>query len=237
MANDQENLPPSERGREPIALHVRCRNCLFFKQAAYFKAPCSQLGVEKYARPCTHFTANHYNFNVKDKNYIPIAQMINSLSSDRLGEMVALLSQEIRTRRQGFRHNQTVFVHAFGDDYLSNYCKAAVITANRTYVFVQGLGKDKTFRGSFLRSSVLNEEEYDKKRKTLIRKKLLRDPNLASYTQYRPPNNIKEPYSKENVPTIDRIIKPKVVAKKKKTSSGFSMSEIRRHTMEDYIPS
>lgn len=233
--NSNEELPPSSQGREPKALHVRCRNCLFFKKAAYFRAPCgsAEMGIKPYAKPCEHFTANHYSFDtVIDR---PLTDFLESLSHDRLGDLTALLNQEIRTRRHGFTLGQLVYIRLFQDEYLSNYCRASVIMANKDYVYVQGLDAKKKFRGMFRHESILNVKTFTLKKKSLVRRRRLVDPRLKEYTTLKvDASKVKVEYEP---PTIDQLMgttpkrrgqRPKSETKVKANGGGMSMVSVRR---------
>lgn len=201
----EEELPPSDKGRAPLALGVRCKSCLFFKHAATFKLPCSEMDVKSFARPCSRFTANHYAFDFLDGGHQQIAELMARLKDSRIADLTALFNQELRTRKQGYRHGQIVYVRMFSDDYLSNYARAKVVLATKEYIYLQGFTKkSRSFRGSYLRKSVLTEEQFERKRRRLIKAGKLRDPALAQYTAWKPPvKRGKDPLKDYVVPTID----------------------------------
>jgi hypothetical protein len=157
-----------------------CQSCIFYnKQCAWGSKPCKQLGILGSSKPCKKFVLDPYTIDMLDESSKNLQDIVSSLSTKDLGKFAILLSQEHKTRSKGFAFGQEVVVHMFKGNYLSNFAKARVISANKDYVFIQGIGG---FRGMLFHSSVLTLEQWAKKRQFLIAKKKIKDPNYASYT-------------------------------------------------------
>jgi len=187
---EKPNRPPPDEMRSPVILPVRCRDCYHFQQrhAPDYADVCEKLGVQGIARPCSKFLPNAMAFDVKSADGKDLREYIGHVPTARLNAIAALIVQEARTRRLGFHHGELVYVRMFGGDYLSNYFRAYVIMANRRYVFVQGRSGFK--RGSFLATSVLDAEDFARKRKALIARKQLIDPKLSEHTSWKPPTKV-----------------------------------------------
>ncbi len=207
--DDQENyeipLPLREpKHRESPILKTRCKNCIHFSthRADKFKTVCSNLGVKPESRPCTSFFANPFEFKPKEKEFKIFKEMIKGLPKSQISGLLGWLQQEIVTRSAGFNFGDIVYLHTVGDDYLRNYSKAIVVSANRKYVFVQGF--KKSFTAMVLRSSIITEKDWKIKKANLIAKKRIRDPNAAKL--YKQGFSAKTSKDYE-VPTIDDFVK------------------------------
>lgn len=110
------------------------------------------------------------------KRIMPLASTLNN---SQLTDLVAVINQEIITRRYKFYGDQRVMVRKFAGDYHSNYSIAKVIMANKYYVFVTGLKNE--FTGQFMHTSVMSMEEWEKKEKWLKYHRRMIDPQYESY--------------------------------------------------------
>jgi len=178
--DEQPKLPlaTNDKKRRAPAIAAKCKNCLFFSNAAYkaFKKPCKTLGVKSFSRPCEHFFANPFEFILNDKRHKLIATLIKKYEDDLPG-IVAWLNQEIYTRKKKFYYGQPVVVRMLGEDYLTNYAQAWVVSANSEHVFVQG----KKFKGTFLHESIILNEDWVRKRAALVKHKKIKDPKAKDY--------------------------------------------------------
>lgn len=193
-----------------IPLEVRCRDCFHFRhqKANGYKDICERLGILPQGRPCAKFLPDAKIFDIEVDDGRNLRTYLGSLPASRLALYASLLIQEKNTRRQGFHFGEMIYVRLFREDYLSNYARAWVIMANSQRVFVQGT--DHKFRGNFLRSSILDAEEFIRKKKALISRKQLLDPNLAKYTGWKPNKKLTIDYVP---PVVDGVLS---LAKNKK---------------------
>lgn len=198
-----------DKKRQPVVLGVKCKSCIFYKDRAYqaFKKPCSQLGVKQFSRPCQHFFANPFTF-LKDDPEFKLAKKLLIKFGKQLPSLVGWLNQELATKKTGFSFGQIVYVKLIGEDYLLNYAKATVVSANKEYVYIQG----NKFRGTYLHDSVYTEDEWKRKKRTLVKHKRLRDPKHADY--YKIKVTPKKAIDYE-APTIDDFAKVYSKPKKK----------------------
>jgi hypothetical protein len=217
---DSAPLSSDDKRRRPPAIAAKCKNCLHFRTQAYksFKKPCEVLGIKAYARPCSHFFPNPFEF-VKGEKDFKILSKLMSKYAKQLPGIVAMLNGELQSRKRGFSFGQPVVVRVIGDDYLLNYAQAQVISANKEYVFIQGFHADKPIRLTLLHESVILQEDWNRKRKALITRKKIRDPKAKGfYTVTRVKTKDYE------VPSIDDFAK--IISKKKK-ADNLGMKVIR----------
>jgi len=200
-------LDNKDKKRKQITIGAKCKSCIFYKDRAYqaFKKPCAQLGVKQYSRPCQHFFANPYIF-LKDDPEFNLAKKLLIKYEKQLPTLVAWLNQELSTKKTGFTFGQIIYVKMIGEDYLQNYARATVVSANKEVVYVQG----DIFRGTFMHASIFTEDAWVRKKKNLIKHKRIRDPKEAEYYKIK----IKPKKAVEyEVPTIDTFAK--TITKKK----------------------
>jgi hypothetical protein len=214
-----------------IPLTVRCRDCFHFmrQKASGYKDICSRMGILSSGRPCTKFMPDAKIFSLESDDGRDLRNFISSISATRLSLYASLLVNERVTRRQGFNFGEQIYVRLFREDYLSNYGKAWIIMATPQRVFAQG--ENDKFRGNFLRASVLDVEQFARKRKALISRQRLIDPNLQSYTRWRPKTKMDVGYEP---PVIDGILQESKTTKitkglklNKKKDKGMSIINMR----------
>jgi hypothetical protein len=194
-------LDPTKLARTSVSLLVRCGDCFHFKhqKATAFSDVCSRLGILEAARPCPHFLVNAKTFSVTTAQGATMAEVISKLPNNKLRMYAALMSQEHRTRRLGFKHGELVYVHVFPGEYESNYARAWIIMASRQQIFVQG--KSSNFRGVLMPMTVFKADAFARKRTGLRSRGKLIDPELKKYTGWKPPNV----EHKAELPTIDEL--------------------------------
>ena len=203
-----------EHRKLPVILNVRCGSCIFFKDRAYpaFKKPCHEIGVKKSSRPCTKYYASPFLF-MKDSEGFKMLETLTSKFEKDLSGLVGMLNQVLLTKRYGFSFGQTVYVKMIGEDYLQNYAKATVISANHESVYVQG--KKFAKGGTYLHGSVLTEDQWKRKKRNLVKHGRIRDPKAKEY--YRVKVSPKKAIEYQ-VPTIDDFAKTMNKVEKKKAS-------------------
>jgi len=208
-----------------IPLEVRCRDCFHFKhqKASGYKSVCIDLGILPQGRPCAKFLPDAKLFDLRLDEGRDLRQYVGTLPANKLALYAALLMQERTTRRQGFRHGEMIYIRLFREDYLSNYARAWVIMANAQRVFVQGV--DSRFRGNFLRTSIFDAEEFARKKKALISRKLINDPNLIKYTERRIKTN--KAVIDYEPPVIDGVLQLTKKKKSAKKHTGMTVMHMR----------
>lgn len=165
---------------------VRCKHCEHFNGPPAFEAPCSQLGRRTFSPPCQKFTITLKAIDFTDeKGWAPrLNKLISSADQEGLAVIAALVSQEHKTRKVGFKYGQEVWVKMLGGDYLSNYGKARVVKADKEYVHLKGVGSN--FQASFHHASVISPEDYEAMRLKLIDKGRIIDPDYRKYYSFIP---------------------------------------------------
>ncbi|MDE1905764.1 MAG: hypothetical protein KGH75_04865 [Rhodospirillales bacterium] len=198
---NQDEKSPSDAIRKQPTLNVKCHSCIFFKDRAYpsFKKPCHELGIKKFSRTCEHFFANPFIFLKEDPQF-KLATKLFKKYENSLPSIVAWLNQELATKKTGFTFGQEIYVRMIGQDYLLNYAKATVVSANKEHVYIQG----ETFRGTILHESVFTSDQWKRKKKNLIKRKKIKDPLAKTYYKKVTKAKINMDYE---VPTIDEFVK------------------------------
>lgn len=225
MADNNELALEIPKQNEIISIDVRCGDCFHFnnQRAPTFNDICKNIGILKIGRPCSSFLVNAHVFDIKAQEGRDLREFVGQLPSQKLALFSALLMQEKRTRRYGFRHGEMVYIRMFPEDYLSNYFRAWVIMADRRRIFVQGT--DKNFRGVFVPSSVLDAVDFLEHKKKLIERKALVDPNLRKYTEWRPKSKVNIDYEPA---VINGVLNDRSVIKKRKKLRGKRNSNDRK---------
>lgn len=205
--------------RKGPTLAVRCRNCIHFRRqrAKAFKDVCEKLGVKGESRACSYFFANPFYFKRKEEEFKVFEDMVRDLPRAQVQSLIGWMQQELVTRRSGFAFGQTVYVRMVGDDYLRNYAKGIVVSADKTHVFIQGDEKRVSATMTLMKDSVFSEEKWKKKRAALIARGRVRDPNASKIFSAR---EARKRTAQEDVPTIDDFNKRVAKVSPKKIKKG-----------------
>lgn len=164
-------------------IKASCQDCVFYNTQSTYAKPCKQLGVLAISKTCKRFTVNPYliDFNSSKPSNL-IRELISSLSKKDIHLFANVINQEYRTRKYGFYFGQEVMIRVFVGDYISNYASALIINANKYNVYIQG---SNGFHGMILHKNILTMEEWDKKRKSLLKRGLIKDPDYKKYTTWK----------------------------------------------------
>lgn len=190
-----------ETGKNYI-LKIRCKNCISLRTIPIFNTTCDKLGVLPFSKTCDKFVINPYSVRFDEsKSAEKISDLLRNISGIKIDLFAAIISQESKTRKNGFRFGQKVYFKIYLDDYLSNYKSATVISANSSHVFIQGKGK---IQAMLKHSSILTEEEFRKKRIFLKKKGLIEDPNYSKYTVATRVSKISLKDENYDPPSIDK---------------------------------
>lgn len=177
---------------------LRCGDCLHFKGTPHpsFGSRCSDLGVKSYgsAPPC--YAPNVVIFNkVSPDTFAVLASLVSSFSPAQSRVLMGLLKTAGSLDKYGYSFLQKVYFR-LGEDYLDNYYSG----------YVLGVGMEKTvsivgkafFKGdkrpimaTLMPESVLDTEEFKKRRKKLMASGKLYEPRKARKNdisdEYMPP--------------------------------------------------
>jgi hypothetical protein len=168
-------------GKSALTIKQTCGQCIHLKRMAYpaFKKPCIELGIIEESKPCEKFAANPALIKFSDSEHTRnIAKAMRELNDRELKLLAVVINQETRTRKRGFEFGQIVYFRVFGGDYISNYVKAKVVSADRDYVHVQGADG---CLATLYHKSVLTGKEWKKKEFYLLKINKIKDPNRAKY--------------------------------------------------------
>lgn len=186
----KSSAKPSSSMPEPVSIplnktaltiNVRCGSCKFFKRIpnpAYGDV-CTEKGVLDSSKPCMRYCVDPDQIHIKESEHIDaLVQILEGISDKELSLVTALFNREHITRKRGFRFGMVVYLRPFGDDYVSNYRRAKVISADRTYVHIRA---SDGWIGSVYLSSVLKPSEWKTKKAQLERAGKITDPNYKKY--------------------------------------------------------
>lgn len=214
-------------GRCALTIKSTCGECIHHKRMAYpaYKKVCVELGIIEENKPCPAFSPNTDRVKfTESKHARNVARAISDFSPRELKNLAAILNQEERTRRYGFKLGQELYFLAFGGDYLSNYLKAYVVSADSTYVHLEG---EKGCLISLHHNSVLNKRKWERKQIQLLSANKQVDPNYKKYTQ----NMTK---SEKNIKSIiDKTIA--TLSPDTKQSNALSSSSPKKHRNERHM--
>lgn len=169
--------------RSNLQVNQRCGNCKHLKRIANpaYEKPCIDLGMTEISRPCHRFSCDPTKIKFQgDRNIRNAIDLIQNLSPDKLLLMASMLIEESKTRRKGFFFGQTVYIRAFGDDYISNYRRMKVVSADRKYV---NLVAPDGSTAMVFHGSVITPAAWRKKKEQLTKTERLTDPRYKKYTQ------------------------------------------------------
>ena len=225
----QDSPIPMEVNLGKCALFIKntCGSCVHFKRMAYpkFKQPCVNLGIISDSKPCSKYAINPAKIKfTEDKHLRNVTKAIDELTVSQLKLVSALLNQEERTRKAGFKAGMIVYFNMFGPDYLSNYVKAKVIWADSTYVHVEG---DNGCVATFYHKSVMRYPKWKKKELELLKTNKIKDPKYKMYfkVETKVEKEIRAIIEKTSPVTLNSDIKDK--------SSRTIKSQTSTRTMDD----
>jgi len=201
--------PDDIQRKHTINVEVRCKDCYHYThvRAGEFTDVCSKLGVLPIARPCKNFLVDFNSFLIHKKIHQEFADCLDQIPTARLSAFAAFIQQEKTTRRYGFSYGEKVYIKIYPDEYLSNYVSACVIEGGKKRIFVQGL--NQKFTGMFLPQSVLSGKDFSNRKKFLIERNLIRDPNLAKYTTWKMTPKVKLDYEPPSIDDVMNTVKDK----------------------------
>lgn len=222
----------------PLTIGVTCKHCVFYNRQKTYDSPCSKLGVLPESLPCKRFTTDPYQVNFKDDDGTEeIAKILPKIKPGSIAILMSLLLDEAKTRRRGYHFGQKVYVRIFRDDYISNYAAAWVVKADKTYAYLQAR---HGFRVMYYHRDVLNKEQWAKKKKSLLKQGLVKDPKFRGYTKisvsaqsireedYEPPTIDMFNSIDPSVGTISGIVRKR--RNKKKTQGNNKASAPKKGT-------
>jgi hypothetical protein len=196
-------MPKIEKTLKGPVLLVNCGDCVHFNKFRHPQLPrvCSEDGVRDYAKPCEKFQVNWQHFNYSET----FTKILKEVVTEDLPRIAALINAEIATRTAKYYYGMPVYVRLFGEDFISNYARCNVITAQGRYVYVQGM-KTKYY-GMFVKKSVFSEKQFIAKLKQLALNKRYTDPKLKTFTDWKPAK--RGTMDIKDIPVVDDVIEYK----------------------------
>lgn len=170
-------------GRTNLVVNQRCGNCKHLSRIAHpaYEKVCKEHGMTEKSKPCERFSADPTKIKLRNRSARNAVEFLQEMSDDRLALFASLINEEARTRRNGFRFGQTVYLNIFGGDYFSNYRRMKVISATKDYVNL--VSDEDSFTAMVYSKNVLTTPQWLKKKQWLIDNERLTDPRYKKYTQ------------------------------------------------------
>lgn len=168
--------------RSALTVNLTCGDCRHHGgiPAPGQKSCCAVLGVIQEQTPCLHFSVSPFVIDFGSDMYLRmISRIIRKLNRKKLNAVASLLLQEARTRRYGFNMGDVVYFKAYGDDFLSNYRKGYVVSADKHYVVISGR-RGREFSCYISAPYVLRKAQWLEKQKELIAANRLVDPRYPA---------------------------------------------------------
>lgn len=159
----------------------RCGTCLHFERIPYPGSPkktCDALGHIASSPKCDYYNPNIALIADKAPKVIPIfSEYVASMTRGELQLFGHMMYSAAETAKAGFTLGQQVWF-VIGMDYLNNYFTGIVLRATKEFVYIaaelnEGAG------GTFVQlmpSSVLNEKEWLRRRRRLVRAERVVEP-------------------------------------------------------------
>ena len=185
--------------RTKVSSCISCKHCVHLtKEKLNGGKLCSEMGVIETSKTCGSYKPMVQTLRkAEGSEAIDLFQAIRSLPTDMLPIVASLLVREERTRKySNFKVLQPVYVVFDGSgDYLSDYCKAYVLDADKEHIRV--INKSGTFLAQFEResTSILTLAEFKARKAELTATKKLKNPKVSK------PRTIID----ESVPSIEQV--------------------------------
>jgi hypothetical protein len=164
-----------------LTIKTNCGGCRHFNRMAYpeYGIVCEKKGILETAKPCVRFSPDPRQIKFKnDADLVALAKALANVSKNKLPLLASLINKESRTRKQGWCFGEICYIRIFGEDYISNYRRSRIISADSQYVTIEGKGG---FTASLTKSSVLNARQWKKKKRELEAAGKITDPNYSKY--------------------------------------------------------
>lgn len=193
----------AKSGSSALTMSLRCKDCRFHQTliAPGNAKPCTSLGIISEARPCDKFKVSHRSVTLAPDKLASFNEVVAGIPASQLKVIAAHLNQEVVTRKNGFKFGETVYILVLGGDFLHNYRRAVVLSADNEFVYVTG--RFDRFYGALKHSSVIKLEKWEAKRKQLILSKSFVDPNHTKLWHVKATGQV----SSYDPPDIDTAMK------------------------------
>lgn len=166
-----------------LAISAKCGMCVHYanmKHTAY-ESVCKELGILEENTPCIRYEPDYRQLQLAEQPWFAaFAAAMSQMTGKQRHILASLLMKENRTRRAGYFFGETVYIRVFEGDYLSNYRRGVIVSANSKHVYIEGRGG---FHAMLMRNSVMNTRQWLRKKQELIRSNRIKDPFLRRYMQ------------------------------------------------------
>lgn len=168
--------------------NLRCGSCQGMeKKFAGWPRTCSQDGVLPTSKTCDYYTPEYGQLTVPEGTINPTVNLINALRlmpANLLQHMAYLMISTERIQRflDGKYHilQKVYFKYRGTGDYLSNYCWAYILDADKDNIVLLGKSGEMIVRIDWAcaRSSLQTEEEFELLREDMVSNRAIYDPEL-----------------------------------------------------------
>lgn len=158
------------------------------------KATCLELGMIATSATCHAFKPDVESLIDPDTidPIVDLAKLIARVKTSHLDVLTALIDGERKTRKQGVRFGQPVYVRYRGQansNYMSNFMRAIVVDARPNYVRVQS--RDGSIQMSFdcqtglSGPAVYDRASFEEIKERMIKKDRMVDPDIRAFASKR----------------------------------------------------
>ena len=203
-----------------VSKNVSCKHCVFLNKEKLNGKYCQDLGIIGTSKTCGAYKPNVHNLRASEgsEEVIDLFKAIRALPTDYLPIIASLLVRESKTRTfSKFKILQPVMVVIDGNgEYLSDFCKAYVLDADKEFVRV--INKSGTFIAQFPLDST---SIYTLSQFKAIKDKLKKAKKLHNPKADRTSSKSSSVVIDDVVPTIDQVIQEDRINKKKLRKSDL----------------
>lgn len=188
--------------------HVTCKDCVYlFHEKLNRGKYCNERGIIETSKACPAYKPNVHKLRscCGNKEVINLIEAIREIPTDLLPILASLLAREGKTRvHTKYKFLQRVVISYTGTgEYLSDYCQAYVLDADKEYI--RFINRGGTFIAQFpiVSTSIYTMLEFYELRKDLIDKG----------KKVRPKIDPRPAIFDETIPTIDTVREEKRIPK------------------------
>ena len=184
-----KKIPNANSLRNIISSNMRCGDCSRLECERLTNNFCIEEGRLPTSKACGHFSPNFFPVAQDEQAMESLDQFaacIEGMGTKALRVVAGILLREPVTRKHGYRFLQKVFVRYQGsssDNYLSNFCIAYVIDADKQRIRLVGASNRVVVTLYRPSTSIYTESQFAKMRKEMREAQRLVDPAIAKFAR------------------------------------------------------
>ena len=164
-----------------LTINANCGMCRHFSRMAHpaFKEVCQKKGIIEVSKPCVRYQADPRQLRFYEESHmVAFAEFLATVPTSKLPLLASIFNQEHRTRKRKYHFGEIIYIHAFGQEYISNYRRCRILVVERDLATVEGEGN---LIASVMLKSVLNAKQWKKRKAELQAAKRVKDPNYKRH--------------------------------------------------------